>query len=442
MDERVAAGAAAGAGAGFSRRQALARLAALGIGLPAAARLLTACGDDPGDEGATPSSTPRPSSLPNLVVVIVDDLRYDDLEHLPRTRRLVQDEGVTFTQARCNVALCQPSRVAFFTGQMSKHNGELAVGFAGTTLRDRDNTVAKWLHDAGYRCGLFGKYINYFDGAGGVDPPAGFDAWFEQLDGSGPDDFRVRTADGLIGVSGQYDADYLAERAVEFLAAGDDPFFCILAPREAHAPFHPRADLADAFADAEREVVLEEDVSDKPPWIQEQEPITEEMVAQIQEDHRGTMRELAAVDEMVETVLTSMDDDRLGRTVVVVTSDNGVYRGEHRRPEPGAKSGPYEVAVHVPMIVRGSGFPAGTDVDAPVLAFQDLTATLVELAGATAGLPDQTGVALTAIASDAEAHRDRALLHEIGPGYFDQTADGVTTGPDHPLGFRKLFRYP
>ena len=39
-------------------------------------------------------------------------------------------------------------------------------------------------------------------------------------------------------------------------------------------------------------------------------------------------------------------------------------------------------------------------------------------------------------------HRQRVLLHEIGEGFEDQTGNGITTGPDHQLGFRKLYRYP
>jgi hypothetical protein len=34
------------------------------------------------------------------------------------------------------------------------------------------------------------------------------------------------------------------------------------------------------------------------------------------------------------------------------------------------------------------------------------------------------------------------LLHEVGEGFYDQTGDGITTGPQNSRGFRKLYRYP
>ena len=75
--------------------------------------------------------------------------------------------------------LCQPSRVGLMTGQMSKHNNELGIGFVGTQLNDNNNCIGKWVADAGYRCGYFGKYVNYWDGRGGIDAPMGYATWRE-----------------------------------------------------------------------------------------------------------------------------------------------------------------------------------------------------------------------------------------------------------------------
>ena len=76
------------------------------------------------------------------------------------------------------------------------------------------------------------------------------------------------------------------------------------------------------------------------------------------------------------------------------------------------------------------------------MVFQDLAATALKVAGATAGLPNQTGVSLVDIADSPGTYADRVLLHEIGQGFGTVTGDGLTTGPDHATGFRKLFRYP
>jgi hypothetical protein len=76
------------------------------------------------------------------------------------------------------------------------------------------------------------------------------------------------------------------------------------------------------------------------------------------------------------------------------------------------------------------------------MVFQDINATMRDLGGAEAGLPDHAGVSLAAIAAAPDDSASRILLHAIARGFETASGDGVTTGPDHPLGFRKLYRYP
>ena len=64
------------------------------------------------------------------------------------------------------------------------------------------------------------------------------------------------------------------------------------------------------------------------------------------------------------------------------------------------------------------------------------------LGRARAGLPHQAGISLAEIRASPDRYSERVLLHEIGEGFLGQTGDGVTTGPDSSLGFRKLYRYP
>ncbi len=423
------------ADARLSRRQALAYLGAAGLWVAGASQVLAACG------GGKSQARGR-NRRPNVLLVVVDDMRYDQLPYMPNTRRLILDEGTAFTQARCNVPLCQPSRVGFLTGQTSRHNHEYTVGFKGTALTNHDNALGNWMKEAGYRCGLFGKYINFVDGLfGGIDAPAGYDTWREMSSEDDAYHFTVHLERSLIKVAGQYPTDYLAAESSKFVA-GSEPFFCILTPREAHAPYTPRKDLARKWANVDWPIVDEVDVSDKPPWIRALPPLTDADKAKIRRDVRGALRELSAVDDMIEKVLTHMSGDMLANTVVIFTSDNGVHDGEHRRLGDATKAGPYDVGLHVPMLVRGPGFPRGAVVTAPSLAMQDITATILAVGGGQAGLPYQAGTSLTELAANPVRYSQRVLLHEIGEGFESQTGEGVTTGPDHHLGFRKLYRYP
>ena len=421
----------------LSRREAL-RLALFGLGAAGASSVLGGCGSESGAGGGPERAG---HARPNFLLIVADDMRYDQLQYMPRVRQHIQDQGTTFTQARCNVPLCQPSRVGFLTGQMSKHNHELAVGFAGSSLTDHGNCIGRWMNEAGYRCGFFGKYVNWYDGTGGIDPPAGYEAWHEFITHDKDYGFRVRLDSGVETVSDVYSTDYLAQQAIQFME-GTEPFLCIVTPTQPHSPFVPRRDLADTWSDFRWPVVDEVDVSDKPPWMRRLRPLTEADIDRVIADARGALRELSAVDNMVEQIITAMEPGVIDSTVVIFTSDNGIHLGEHRRRGSATKSGPYEVGLHVPLLVRGPGFEPGAEVTAPSMVFQDINAAMRDLGRAEAGLPHQAGVSLAAIAAAPPEHASRILLHAIGQGFETDSGDGITTGPDHPLGFRKLYRYP
>jgi arylsulfatase A-like enzyme len=266
----------------LSRREAL-RLALVGLGAAGASSVLGGCASDSAARG-DPERSHR--ARPNFLLIVADDMRYDQLQYMSQVRRLIQDEGTSFTQGRCNVPLCQPSRVGFLTGQMSKHNDELDVGFAGSRLTDHDNCIGRWMHDANYRCGFFGKYVNWYDGTGGIDPPAGYEAWHELITPSMDYGFRVRLDSGVATITHTYSTDYLSQQTIEF-SQGTEPFLCIVTPTQPHSPYVPRHDLADRWSDLRWPVVDEVDASDKPPWIQKLAPLTDADIERIVADARG-----------------------------------------------------------------------------------------------------------------------------------------------------------
>lgn len=385
--------------------------------------------------------------MTNIVVIVADDMRVDHLPYLPTVRRVLQGEGRTFTAARCNVALCQPNRVGLFTGQLSRDHGELGIGYGPTVFTDHENTLGPWIAAAGYRTGLFGKYVNYWDnpkGAGGIPGPAGWDTWRQLTTYRTAADWDARVGAERRRIQGVFQTEWLAEEARAFID-GPGPWFCYLAPQHPHAPFAPHPRDLHAWSDARcRQVpVPADDAAQKPPWIRDLAPIGESDWSLIQQGFRGRLRELSAVDRLVGALVEHLRSRRaLDDTVIVFTSDNGVHQGEQRRRGDGTKAGPYDVGLRVPMLVRGPGFEPGPSIDVPVYPMQDLTATALDIAGGEAGLPRQAGISLRALAADPESHRDRVLLHEVSWEGFDSPGDGVTTGPHHPQPNRKLFRYP
>jgi hypothetical protein len=129
----------------------------------------------PGSAGAAASRSPSPA--PDIVLILTDDQRWDELGQMPNVRRLLIDRGIRFTNGFVVNSICCPSRSTILTGQYSHSTGVYKTGGAyGGYKAFRDaSTVATWLHDAGYRTGLFGKYLNGYED---TRIPPGWDRWF------------------------------------------------------------------------------------------------------------------------------------------------------------------------------------------------------------------------------------------------------------------------
>ena len=101
------------------------------------------------------------ASKPNIVVVMADDMRADDLRFMPSLRQLVTDRGLKFRNSFSPYPLCCPARASFLSGQYA-HNHKVFGNNApfGFGSFDDSRTVATALQAAGYRTGFVGKYLN------------------------------------------------------------------------------------------------------------------------------------------------------------------------------------------------------------------------------------------------------------------------------------------
>jgi N-acetylglucosamine-6-sulfatase len=150
-------------------------------------------------------------------------------------------------------------------------------------------------------------------------------------------------------------------------------------------------------------------VADKPAHVRKLPPLTPEKQALINETYRAQLASLLAVDDLVERLVKALEaTGQLDHTVIVFTSDNGFFLGEHRIPE--GKYLPYEESIRVPLIIRGGGFPAGAHV-AQMVSNVDLAPTIVALTGARARRV-MDGRPLLPLALDPDQGKDRTLLIE------------------------------
>ena len=99
------------------------------------------------DPGAAEADGADP---PNLVFVLTDDMRDDDLDHMPITRRLLADQGMEFTDAISPHPLCCPARAQLATGQYAQNNGvqHNRGVHGGFQALDPTQEASTWFRDA------------------------------------------------------------------------------------------------------------------------------------------------------------------------------------------------------------------------------------------------------------------------------------------------------
>jgi N-acetylglucosamine-6-sulfatase len=383
---------------------------------------------------------PAAHARPNILVLETDDQTLDSMWVMPKTQRLLGDEGVTFTRSFVNYSLCCPSRATLFTGQYAHNHGVLGNGppAGGYTRLDKTNLLPLWLQAAGYRTMHVGKFLN---GYGRLSPPTevppGWNDWHATVD---PSTYRYYgytvNENGTLHTYGEglepdfYSTDFFARRANELIAAAapsPQPFFLSVAFLAPHSGGPPEPDDPQAHAtpvvaprhvNAFSSVPLptppsfnEADVSDKPAAIRRRPPITAAKAAAIQEGYQQRLESLLAVDDAVASILGTLEaTGELDDTLILFTSDNGFFHGEHRVPA--GKVLPYEPSIRLPLLMRGPGVSAG-ERRTQLVTNADLTPTILDAAGAPPGRA-QDGRSLLDLVGDPGAQWGRELLLEGG----------------------------
>jgi N-acetylglucosamine-6-sulfatase len=361
-------------------------------------------GASPSDPlGASAALVAAPSERPNIILITTDDQSASDMAWMPKTRAALGGFGVNFSSAISPHPLCCPARAEILTGQYAQNNGVYANrGIYGgyPALDDPDNTIAKWLQDAGYRTAFTGKFLNQYvyDIHG---RPGGWDMWDPTIEGTYQYYNYVQANDGVPETHADtYITDYVAaksRRVISRWSDGPEPFFLwasYVAPhnvcdseidglRCGDAP-RPEPEYSTAYAGARNPAESkpsfnERNVKDKPKLIRKQPMMDPDRTNAL---FLGRIRALASVDDAVADTVSALGEQGvLDNTVIIFTSDNGWLMGEHRYL---GKRVHYEESVRIPLYMRGPGVPVGVSIrrSASIL---DIAPTLVGLAGARAG---------------------------------------------------------
>lgn len=348
------------------------------------------------------SAAPKPSGAagfrPNLVLIVIDDLRWDapgfmgnGRVHTPHLDRLAE-EGVVFDKCFVTTSICAVSRASFLTGQWMKRHG--ITDFAtGLTAGQWAETYPARLRAAGYRTGFIGKF-----GVGAAAAVAAaerqFDFWGGEP-GQGGSHF-IDPAD----VTRTHQTARFGNRVLEFVeGSGEERPFCLSVsftavhardgqPRE----FEPDDRDAGMYADTDfpmPRTATEAAFRRLPEAVQRSEGrnrwkrrfATPDKAQSILRDY---FRLLTGVDREVGRLREALQRRGLAdRTVMVVTGDNGFALGDRGLAD---KWFMWEEDIRVPAVVFDPRLPQerrGRRVPAIVLNV-DFAPTLLDLAGVPA----------------------------------------------------------
>ncbi|QXD25641.1 sulfatase-like hydrolase/transferase [Opitutia bacterium ISCC 51] len=380
--------------------------------------------------GLTGANHGGKSSKPNIIVVFIDDMGWGDFSSFgnteaetPHIDRLAS-EGIAFEQFYVNSPICSPSRVAISTGTYPARWG--ITSYLAHRKLNADRGIRNWLDldapflarflkDAGYATGHFGKWhmggqrdvheaplitdygfdesITNFEGLGarvlplkyspGNKPPVQHNLGSHEL-GHGP----------IIWHDRAYVTEKFAEAAVSFAkfsASQDQPFYLNLWPDDVHTPMHPP---------------LEEwgDGSDRHLYL----------------------KVLEAMDEQFTPLFNLIHEDKKLRenTIIVVCSDNGPEVGfgsaGHLR---GHKATLFEGGIRSSLIVWAPGFMEsavhGTRNDSSVFSAMDLVPSLLSIAGVSAEADFDGENLKETLLGNSDASRSQPLFFRRPPDRED-----------------------
>jgi arylsulfatase A-like enzyme len=338
----------------------------------------------------------------------------------PSIDKLAAD-GMRFTRALSSNPVCSPTRATYLTGLIPSQHGihsYLPPEKPGTNVPcaiGEFGNLPRILHDAGYVCGLSGKWHL----GGNYKPQVGFSDWITMPSGHTTTFYDAEVIeDGKLRKEPTYLTDLWTEHGVRFIEKNKDrPFFLYLAY---NGPYglgpslnHPARNRWGAYYADKQLLSFPRDSMH--PWQNANKQFLNNIVS-----IRRVAAEVSGVDDGVGRIMDTLH--RLGlddNTLVVFAGDqgwmggqNGIWgMGDHLRP-----IGAFELMMHVPLIFRLPGkIPAGKTTDIFVSNYDFLPSVLsvMGLAEKMPRVPKSPGRDYSAVLRGETIAWDNEIFYEM-----------------------------
>ena len=341
---------------------------------------------------------------PNFLFILVDDQPFDAVGFsnrypflkTPNIDKLAK-EGVNVENFFVTQSICSPSRASFLTGTYPHIHGVNQNNRYVDPDWENYAPYSVHLQNAGYETAHVGKiHMAHKKGKDHIRP--GFDYWFSFI-GQG------KYFDPPVNDNGKeyrekgYMTDILTRKTITWLKELRDPnkpFSLNLWHKAVHQPFSPAPRHKGIYKNEELPTpphdTHKETFKGKPQWQRKKTfgfdwkknlPIPDELPEitwPINEDkYMQLLESIIAVDESLGEVLRVLEEiGELENTVVIYTSDNGYFMGEHTFID---KRLAYENSIRIPMIIRYPKLITKNSVVTEQCLNIDLAPTILDLAG-------------------------------------------------------------
>lgn len=348
------------------------------------------------------------SGRPNILFINSDDLAPGDLRYMPNVQKLLVHQGTTFTEAISPTPLCVPARASLLTGEYAHNHRDWSISGANGGYQHftgRDNTVAVWLHRAGYHTGLTGKFLNGYgqgaEGQHGKDP--GWSDWEPTLDPYTYDFTHPKFDDnGHVESQRVYSSVAIQDRSIDMIRragtnkAGKKPWYLWVnyvaphhgGPAEASDPVkgtpgwveNTRPEARDKGTFKNIQIPQTPDLFHRGPGqIDAGAPLSAAKKKSERYAYEQRIEAVQSVDRGVaRTVAYLKRTGQYRRTVIIFSGDNGYATGQHNII---GKLWDFSQMQRIPMVMVGPGIPKNKKV-ATVVTNPDIATTIAAIAQA------------------------------------------------------------